>query len=116
MSPVVPLSSRFTEWNTKSVPRVQAKAPATVGVSGRKLEAWAVIPAGLFTTSRWPSSHTMGRGQSPGVGRTFGGRWSPVSTVSTSPVRRMKVVRAWFPFTRMPFSARFSLEMAWEEK
>ena len=84
--PVVPLSSRFTGWNTKSVPRCQARAPATVGVSGRKLEAWAVMPAGLFTTSRWPSSQTMGRGQGPGVGRTRGGRWSPVSTSSTSPV------------------------------
>ena len=26
------------------------------------------------------------------------------------------MVRAWLPFTRMPFSARVSREMAWEEK
>jgi len=34
----------------------EANAPATVGVSGRKLEARATIPAGLFTTSRCSSS------------------------------------------------------------
>ena len=116
MRPVVPLSRRLTGWKRKSVPRCQARAPATVGVSGRKLEAWAVMPAGLSTTSRWPSSQRMGRGQGPGVTAVFGVRWSPVSTVSTSPVRRRSTVRARRPFTRMPVSARVSREMAWEEK
>lgn len=57
----------------KSFPRCQARAPATVGVSGRKLEAWATMPAGLLTTSRWPSSHTTGQRPVPGNHFHFGG-------------------------------------------